>query len=72
MWWNRKQIEELLKLGADPDYHAGKLVDGALARELHVTTARQLALALGRHCIVRMFPEVIVHFVKPTESNTFV
>ncbi|XP_071531556.1 caspase Dronc-like [Panulirus ornatus] len=57
LWWDKSKIQELLKLGADPDCHAGKPVAGALARELQVTTARQLALTLHREPIVRMFPQ---------------
>lgn len=61
LWWNnRERIQELLELGADPDYQAGKLVDGVLSRELHITTARQLALNLNREPILRMFPKVRV------------
>ncbi|KAG7163302.1 caspase Dronc-like 1 [Homarus americanus] len=55
--WNKNKIEELVKLGADPDYHVGRLVDRMLTRELQVTTARQLAHALQREAIVRMFPQ---------------
>ncbi|XP_068227627.1 caspase-1-A-like [Palaemon carinicauda] len=57
LWWNKKEIEELLKLGADPDYHAGGSVTGVLSRELQVTSARQLAQSLGRQTLVDMFPE---------------
>ncbi|XP_068228137.1 uncharacterized protein [Palaemon carinicauda] len=57
LWWNKKEIEELLKLGADPDYHAGGSVIGVLSRELQVTSARQLAQSLGRQTLVDMFPE---------------
>ncbi|KAG7167637.1 uncharacterized protein LOC121868113 [Homarus americanus] len=55
--WDANKIDELIKLGADPDYHVGRLVDGVLARELRVTTARQLAHALQRDAIVPMFPQ---------------
>ncbi|XP_071545994.1 uncharacterized protein [Panulirus ornatus] len=60
---DRSRVQELLKLGADPDYHADSLVDGVLERELQVTTARQLALTLHREAILRVFPKE-----KPTEE----
>ncbi|XP_042206432.1 caspase Dronc-like [Homarus americanus] len=48
-------METLLKLGADPDYHAGQLVRGALSRELNVTTPRQLARMLNREYMLHWF-----------------
>ena len=56
--WDKVKIENLLSVGADPDMEAGSLVGGALVRELRLTTARQLALALGRAPIVTMFAKV--------------
>lgn len=46
--WDNAKIKDLLSVGADPDLQAGGVVRGALVRELRVTTARQLATALGR------------------------
>ncbi|XP_045133418.1 uncharacterized protein LOC123517439 [Portunus trituberculatus] len=46
--WDNAKIKDLLNVGADPDTEAGGVVGGALVRELRVTTARQLARALGR------------------------
>ena len=56
--WDKVKIQSLLNVGADPDMEAGGLVGGALVRELQVTTARQLTLALGREQITRMFGKV--------------
>ncbi|XP_068227746.1 uncharacterized protein [Palaemon carinicauda] len=52
---NKRKIEVLLELGANPDYHAGKLVEGILSRELKVTTARQLAAAVYGDPFIRVF-----------------
>ncbi|ROT75111.1 caspase [Penaeus vannamei] len=52
---NKKEAERLLAVGADPDSHGGKLVDGVLARELGVTTPRLLANALNMESIVTLF-----------------
>lgn len=56
--WDKLKIQHLLSVGADPDMQARKVVGGALVRELRVTTARQLAQALGRQQIVTMFDKV--------------
>lgn len=56
--WDKVKIQNLLSVGADPDMEAAGVVGGALVRELRLTTARQLALALGREPIVRMFAKV--------------
>ncbi|XP_050738051.1 caspase-1-like [Eriocheir sinensis] len=53
--WDKVKIQNLLSVGADPDMKAKEVVGGALARELRVNTARQLAQALGRQQIVTMF-----------------
>lgn len=47
--WDSAKIKDLLSVGADPDLEAGGVVGGVLVRELRVTTARQLASALGRN-----------------------
>nr|XP_027211018.1 uncharacterized protein LOC113804362 [Penaeus vannamei] len=52
---NKKEAERLLAVGADPDSHGGKLVNGVLARELGVTTAGLLASALNMEWAVTMF-----------------
>nr|XP_027220351.1 uncharacterized protein LOC113812633 [Penaeus vannamei] len=52
---NKREAERLLAVGADPDSHGGKLVDGLLARELGVTTPRLLANALNMKSIAAMF-----------------
>ncbi|XP_064106051.1 uncharacterized protein LOC135215391 [Macrobrachium nipponense] len=52
---NKRKIEVLLELGANPDYHAGKLVEGILSRELKVTTARQLAAAIYGEPFIRVY-----------------
>ncbi|XP_069998608.1 uncharacterized protein [Penaeus vannamei] len=52
---NKRDAERLLAVGADPDSHGGKLVDGVLARELGVTTPRLLASALNMESIVTLF-----------------
>ncbi|XP_069174018.1 caspase Dronc isoform X2 [Procambarus clarkii] len=52
---NRSRVQELLKLGVDPDYHAGSLVEGLLEEELQVVTARHLALTLNQEPIIRLF-----------------
>ncbi|XP_069961165.1 uncharacterized protein [Cherax quadricarinatus] len=57
LWWDTSKIQHLLQLGADPDYHAGHLVQGALTRELQVTTPRHLALSLLREPIFDNFPQ---------------
>ncbi|XP_064097191.1 uncharacterized protein LOC135208681 isoform X2 [Macrobrachium nipponense] len=47
---NKNKVKSLIKLGVDFDGHAGKLVNGVLARELQVTSPHQLAAALhGEH-----------------------
>lgn len=56
--WDKVKIQNLLSVGADPDMKAREMVGGALARELRVNTARQLAQALGRQQIVTMFEKV--------------
>lgn len=56
--WDKVKIQSLLSVGADPDMKARDVVGGALVRELRVTTARQLAQALGRQQIVTMFEKV--------------
>lgn len=56
--WDKVKIQNLLSVGADPDMNARQVVGGALARELRVTTARQLAQALGRQQVVTMFEKV--------------
>ncbi|ROT77459.1 Ankyrin repeat and protein kinase domain-containing protein 1 [Penaeus vannamei] len=55
---NKKEAERLLAVGADPDSHGGKLVNGVLARELGVTTAGLLASALNMEWAVTMFAKV--------------
>lgn len=62
---NQKQIEKLVKLGADPDSHGGTLVNGLLARELGVTTPRLLANALNMDWVVNMFSKVIFRSIFP-------
>ncbi|XP_053651655.2 uncharacterized protein [Cherax quadricarinatus] len=57
LWWDTRKVQQLLQLGADPDYHAGHLVQGTLTRELQVTTPRQLALSLHREHIFPMVPQ---------------
>nr|XP_027220328.1 uncharacterized protein LOC113812617 [Penaeus vannamei] len=52
---SKREAERLLAVGADPDSHGGKLVDGLLARELGVTTPRLLANALNMDSIAAMF-----------------
>ncbi|XP_042206440.1 uncharacterized protein LOC121855528 [Homarus americanus] len=49
------KVQELLKLGADPDYSVESLVDTVL--EHKVTTPRQLALVLHREAILSLFPK---------------
>jgi len=49
-----------MAVGADPDSHGGKLVNGVLARELGVTTAGLLASALNMEWAVTMFAKVII------------
>ncbi|XP_068233930.1 uncharacterized protein [Palaemon carinicauda] len=40
---DKKKVNTCLKLGADFDGHAGKLVNGVLTRELKISTPKQLA-----------------------------
>lgn len=63
MKWDKVKIQSLLSVGADPDMNGRKVVGGALARELQVTTARQLAQALGRQHIVTLFEKVNCHAI---------
>nr|XP_045623226.1 uncharacterized protein LOC123773471 isoform X2 [Procambarus clarkii] len=58
LWRDKRRIQEVLSLGGDPDYHAGRMVEGALARELRVTTARHLALTLHGQTILSMLPQM--------------
>ncbi|XP_064097192.1 uncharacterized protein LOC135208682 [Macrobrachium nipponense] len=55
---DQKKAKNLLKLGADPDGHAGELVNGVLARELRVTSPRQLANTLHGEQFFSGFPLV--------------
>lgn len=57
LWSDANHIEELLKLGANPDGHAGKFADGVMATELKVSTPRQLAIAMKKDSIVERFRE---------------
>ncbi|KAK8402665.1 hypothetical protein O3P69_000782 [Scylla paramamosain] len=66
--WDNVKIKDLLSVGADPDLDAGGVVGGALVRELQVTTARQLARALGRdQQIAPMFGKISA--AKPPTSG---
>lgn len=60
LWSDANHIEELLKLGANPDGHAGKFADGVMARELKVSTPRQLAITMKKDSIVERFREPMV------------
>lgn len=53
-------MQALVEVGADPDLDGGRVVGGALVRELRVTTARQLAKSLGRECILSHLQKVSV------------
>ncbi|XP_068234931.1 uncharacterized protein [Palaemon carinicauda] len=55
---DKKTAKTFLKLGADPDGHAGELVTGVLARELRVTSPRQLANTLYGQQFFGSFPQV--------------
>ncbi|XP_066972497.1 uncharacterized protein [Macrobrachium rosenbergii] len=55
---DHKKAKNFLKLGADPDGHAGELVNGVLARELRVTSPRQLANTLHGEQFFSGFPQV--------------
>lgn len=64
--WKVTVLTKLLELGADPDHNLGGLVDGLLARELSVTTPRELAVSLSRHS----FLEKMNQF-KPPSTKSF-
>ncbi|XP_063585586.1 uncharacterized protein LOC134762999 [Penaeus indicus] len=56
--WKVTTLTRLLELGADPDHKLAGLVDSLLARELSVTTPRELAISLSRNSFVDKFNEV--------------
>ncbi|XP_047485940.1 uncharacterized protein LOC125037023 [Penaeus chinensis] len=66
---NTKEAERLVELGADPDSHGGKLVNGLLARELGVTTPRLLANALSMEWAVTMFAKKARNDKKTDETG---
>ncbi|XP_063595364.1 uncharacterized protein LOC134772327 [Penaeus indicus] len=66
---NKKETEKLVELGADPDSHGGKLVNGLLARELGVTTPRLLANALNMEWAITMFAKKARNDKKTDETG---
>lgn len=58
--WDKKKVQDLVDVGADPDLDGGRVVGGALVRELRVTTARQLARSLGREYILSHLQKVSI------------
>ncbi|XP_047486245.1 uncharacterized protein LOC125037225 isoform X2 [Penaeus chinensis] len=66
---NKKEAGRLVELGADPDSHGGKLVNGLLARELGVTTPRLLANALSMEWAVTMFAKKARNDKKTDETG---
>ena len=55
---NRARVQELLRLGAEPDYSAEPPEDWFADRNMKITTARQLADALQRDNILTLFKRV--------------
>lgn len=59
-----------MELGADPNSHGGKLVNGLLARDLGVTTPRLLANALNMEWAITMFAKVTIYHIFPETANS--
>lgn len=55
---SRSRVQELLRLGADPDHSAEPPEDGFAGRDVKITTARQLAHTLQRDNILPLFKRV--------------
>ena len=55
---SRARVQELLRLGADPDHSAEPPADGSSAMDVQITTARQLAHTLHRNNILSLFKRV--------------
>ncbi|KAK7070329.1 hypothetical protein SK128_025806 [Halocaridina rubra] len=71
---NKTRVQELLRLGANPDCDAGCLTEGRLTPNIERSTARQLATHLNCKAILQVFPkEDVKPIVKKlkTPSVTF-